>query len=424
MDAVSYAHSAKQAKRITGLMRIEETEPTEVELGTEWYVPSTGKTYKRINDGSNDVWIDVGSSGANAAIKQSEEFVVGTASGNYDGNSLNTFPTQYGYYTDYVLVVLNGKILAKDDFTATDGYNVVLAEDAVNGDIVEVIAFGTFVVADHYTKSEIDNNKADKNGDATQRFKVADATNDDEALNKGQLTDAIANTGNSLVSSKDVYFNNNALISIDGDGWNSDRSGTNIDHIWHDDSTNTWHFCSDASYKSTGNSVGQYGRVHLLQQNPSIGDAIRRGVTIDDAIDNEADSIITDANVFGDTSVGLDACTYKGMILGDICMFSFSFKIINFDVTADDSGFSLSVDLLTLLQRYDNNITGVTINSFSTCSLRLFGDNDSDKPELVLRTIAGHPNNEMSFFNGDAKLINEEVAYGFITGMVICNLDY
>jgi len=228
MDAVSYAHSAKQAKRITGLMRIEETEPTEVELGTEWYVPSTGKTYKRINDGSNDVWIDVGSSGANAAIKQSEEFVVGTASGNYDGNSLNTFPTQYGYYTDYVLAVLNGKILAKDDFTATDGYNVVLAEDAVNGDIVEVIAFGTFVVADHYTKGEIDAinsaqdsviaGKALLGGSATQRFKVADAVNNDDAVSKEQLLNRTFTAILKLLTVGD-NTDNKKILSINGSGY-------------------------------------------------------------------------------------------------------------------------------------------------------------------------------------------------------------
>lgn len=57
----------------------------------------------------------------------------------------------------------------------------------------------------------------------------------------------------------DVNFNNHALIS-------NNSGSDNIDHIWHDDSTNTWHFCSDVSYHHQGNSklacayvVGAYG---------------------------------------------------------------------------------------------------------------------------------------------------------------------
>jgi hypothetical protein len=46
----------------------------------------------------------------------------------------------------------------------------------------------------------------------------------------------------------DVLFNNNALISNNG--------GTaNIDHIWHDDGSNLWHFVSDGTYKQEGNAT-------------------------------------------------------------------------------------------------------------------------------------------------------------------------
>jgi len=210
MDAVSYAHSAKQAKRITDLIRVGELEPASVELGTEWYVPTTGKTYKRINDGSNDVWVDINSSGANAAIKQSEEFIVGTASGNYDGSSLNTFPIQAGYYPEYVLVTLNGRVLAKGDFTATDGYTIVLSSDAANTDIIEVLAFGTFVIADHYRKAETDNllgTKADKNGSVSDTFKAAIATSNDEVLPKGQY---ISLTSKYIKPSNNVLFTKTA----------------------------------------------------------------------------------------------------------------------------------------------------------------------------------------------------------------------
>lgn len=47
----------------------------------------------------------------------------------------------------------------------------------------------------------------------------------------------------------DVYFENNALVAADT------GTGTNIDHIWHNDSTNSWNFCSDTTYKAAGNST-------------------------------------------------------------------------------------------------------------------------------------------------------------------------
>jgi len=48
-------------------------------------------------------------------------------------------------------------------------------------------------------------------------------------------------------SSGDIHFQNNALISA--------GSGTNTDHIWHDDGANEWHFVSDGSYKQQGNTT-------------------------------------------------------------------------------------------------------------------------------------------------------------------------
>lgn len=41
----------------------QESEPTPVGAGATWYVPSTGFVYKRVNDGVNDIWIDVSTSG-------------------------------------------------------------------------------------------------------------------------------------------------------------------------------------------------------------------------------------------------------------------------------------------------------------------------------------------------------------------------
>ena len=155
MDILAFAKGAKVDRRVTSLNYNQESEPTAVEVGTEWYVPTTGKTYKLINDGSNNVWVDTSTVGT-AAVDKGEEFTVGTASGDYDGVSLNTFPTVKGYVPGYVTVNREGLTLGKTEFIATDGIAVVLVEDADVGDTILVQGFGNFLLADHYDKSEVD----------------------------------------------------------------------------------------------------------------------------------------------------------------------------------------------------------------------------------------------------------------------------
>jgi len=61
------------------------------------------------------------------------------------------------YDVGYVDVYLNGlKLLAGTDFTATSGTSIVLTSGATSGDIVDIVSFGTFVVADTYTKTQSD----------------------------------------------------------------------------------------------------------------------------------------------------------------------------------------------------------------------------------------------------------------------------
>jgi phage minor structural protein len=79
----------------------------------------------------------------------------------------------------------------------------------------------------------------------------------------GLVTTGLATTG-------DINLNNNALVSS--------GSGSNTDHLWHDDGANAWHFVSDSSYKGTGNSKLVAGS---LQLNSSAGISLYGGVTID-----------------------------------------------------------------------------------------------------------------------------------------------
>ena len=60
------------------------------------------------------------------------------------------------YDVGFVDVYLNGiKLLAGTDFTATSGTAIVLTVGATVG-IVDIVAYGSFSLANHYTKTQSD----------------------------------------------------------------------------------------------------------------------------------------------------------------------------------------------------------------------------------------------------------------------------
>ena len=70
------------------------------------------------------------------------------------------------YDTGYVDVYLNGvKLIAGTDFTATNGTSITLTTGAAVNDVVDIVAYGTFVVADHYTKLQSDARYVEVAGD-------------------------------------------------------------------------------------------------------------------------------------------------------------------------------------------------------------------------------------------------------------------
>jgi len=61
------------------------------------------------------------------------------------------------YDTGYIDVFLNGvKLLSGTDFTATNGTSITLASGASVNDVVDIVAYGTFELADHYTRTASD----------------------------------------------------------------------------------------------------------------------------------------------------------------------------------------------------------------------------------------------------------------------------
>ena len=157
------------------------TAPSNPVEGMLWYDETNKKTM--VYNGST--WQNAGSSVNGTSRRQSFTATAGQT----------VFVIAGGYDAGYADVYLNGrKLLNGTDVDVSSGTDIVLASPATAGDTIDVVAYGTFVLADHYVKAETDAllaDKADKNGDNAERFKVADAVDDDEAVSKGQLLNEI-----------------------------------------------------------------------------------------------------------------------------------------------------------------------------------------------------------------------------------------
>jgi hypothetical protein len=96
------------------------------------------------------VWQDVGSSTANVT-----EFTATAGQTTFSGADDNGLTLSYT--VGYLQVYLNGILLENTtDYTATNGTSIVLTTGANAGDMLQGFGFGTFDIANHYTKTEID----------------------------------------------------------------------------------------------------------------------------------------------------------------------------------------------------------------------------------------------------------------------------
>jgi len=102
--------------------------------------PGSGAIIETVNMGSRaDIIITEG-------VYKKTQFTATAAQTNF------TIAT--GYTVGFVDVYLNGiRLVVADDFTATDGSTIILATPAASGDAVEVVAYGTFNVANALLKS-------------------------------------------------------------------------------------------------------------------------------------------------------------------------------------------------------------------------------------------------------------------------------
>jgi len=110
----------------------------------------TGALYFNSTANSMRVWNGSSWADAGSAVNGTSQRVVYTATANQ-----TTFSVTYD--SGFVDVYLNGiKLLLATDFTGTSGTNVVLATGATVGDIVDIVSYGAFNLANTYTQVQID----------------------------------------------------------------------------------------------------------------------------------------------------------------------------------------------------------------------------------------------------------------------------
>ena len=134
--------------------------------GTEWAEISGGGATVAYQAGQPDVtdleagtlWVDSDRPAVNGLTAQTFLRWIKELSASatiFSGNDDNLNPLLYT--PEYEQVYLNGTLLVRgDDYTATDGLVVTLAEAANSGDVMEIHAFESFILTDHYTKTASD----------------------------------------------------------------------------------------------------------------------------------------------------------------------------------------------------------------------------------------------------------------------------
>ena len=94
---------------------------------------------------TGSVWKNAGST-----VNGTSSRTVATATSNQTSFAVT-------YDVGFVDVYLNGvKLLAGTDFTATNGAAIILSSGATAGDIVDIVAYGAFELANHYTQTQSD----------------------------------------------------------------------------------------------------------------------------------------------------------------------------------------------------------------------------------------------------------------------------
>ena len=104
----------------------------------------------KVYDGS--AWIAASSSGTASLLTY--KYVATNNQTTFTGNDVNS--VALSYTATNIIVLLNGITLDASDYTASNGSSIVLGSGAATSDELVVVAFKSFTVADHHTKTAAD----------------------------------------------------------------------------------------------------------------------------------------------------------------------------------------------------------------------------------------------------------------------------
>ena len=110
---------------------------------------STLDQFEGYNDGA---WGAL--AGGGELSKITYEYIATAGQTSFTGSDLNS--NTLSYTVGSIIVSYGGLDLAFSDYTATNGSSITLADGALVGKIVRIVAFTTFAVADTYTQSQAD----------------------------------------------------------------------------------------------------------------------------------------------------------------------------------------------------------------------------------------------------------------------------
>lgn len=192
----------------------------------------------------------------------------------------NTFADKTGEVLlgnlDYNFEVLDVRISNNQ----TQIENLDLRIDAIEGIDVDFTGYATETYVNNAVSSLV--NSAPSTLDTLNELAAALG---DDANFSTTVTNSIAAkaplaspTFTGTVSTQRILFNNTALVASDA----NNPSGTNIDHIWHNDAPNntlggTWHFVSDNAYQANGNSAISCGGIGVGTANIASGEVRATG---------------------------------------------------------------------------------------------------------------------------------------------------
>ena len=163
------------------------------------------------------------------------------------------------YDSGYLDAFLNGvKLLSGTDFTATNGTSITLASGASVNDVVDIVAYGTFELADHYTRTASDARYVEVAGD-TMTGNLSFGDNDKAIFGAGSDLEISSNGASAIIragnASSDIRLESDNRIVI------CDRAFNETFAVFNDDDDVKLYHNNAAKLATTSTGIDVTGTV-------------------------------------------------------------------------------------------------------------------------------------------------------------------